>query len=512
MIYDETNFPKLPHSWSSVSVNEACENVSVREKVQQKAYQATGPLAVVDQGSSLIGGYTSSTVSTVTDQLPVIVFGDHTRIIKFIDFPFAAGADGIKVLRPLPFYSPRTFYRFLQSIRLPDKGYARHFQHLRSSQIPLPPLGEQARIATKLDAVIARIDACREKLERLPAILKRFREAVLEAAVSGRLTEEWRGEHGSPEWQKVNLSSVCRSITDGDHQAPPRADKGVPFITISAINDGRLRLEKATRYVPESYYKSLKPERKPSVGDILFSVTGSIAIPALVDSPDRFTFQRHIAILKPDTSLVVSRYLLYSLGTRSISDQAQAVATGIAQLTIPLSGLRALSISLPPVVEQTEIARRVDELFALADSLERKYRTAVGRVEKLTPAVLAKAFRGGLVEQDPEDEPAERLLERIRVERKNMPAKKKRGRVIKKTLTDTIQVVDSVSVAADAKQGALSTILRMRGRLTPEALLQASGLDIDAFYDHLKAELDDGGIREVRKGRGDVERYLEVAR
>jgi type I restriction enzyme S subunit len=98
----------------------------------------------------------------------------------------------------------------------------------------------------------------------------------------------------------LELGTICRSIADGDHQAPPKANEGVPFITISAINDGTLRLEKATRHVPYAYYRQLKPSRVPKRGDVLFSVTGSIGIPVLVSIDAPFVFQKHIVILKPD--------------------------------------------------------------------------------------------------------------------------------------------------------------------------------------------------------------------
>ena len=184
---------------------------------------------------------------------------------------------------------------------------------LRTLLAPLPPLAEQVRIADKLDALLSRVEAGRERLERVPKLLKRFRQSVLSAAVSGELTREWRGG-GDAEWGEVKLDSLAESITDGDHQAPPQSESGIPFITISAINDGTLRLDKSTRFVPQSYLNSLKSSRVPKLGDILFSVTGSICIPALVDIEVPFVFQRHIAIIKPKTSKVLNKYLFFEIG------------------------------------------------------------------------------------------------------------------------------------------------------------------------------------------------------
>ena len=434
------------------------------------------------------------------------------------EFDGQIASTGFDVLRPTG-VDPRWIFGIVRShdfIRaMSDLVQGALYPAVRSSDVraytvPLAPLSEQKRIADKLDTVLASIDACRERLDRVPQILKKFREAVLEAAVSGRLTEEWRQVHGSGPWKTLQLSTVCRSITDGDHQAPPQASSGVPFITISAINDGQLRLEKATRYVPKQYFDSLKSERRPEVGDILFSVTGSIGIPALVDSPKSFAFQRHIAILKPDNLRVSSRFLLYTLASRAIGIQAKSVATGTAQLTIPLTGLRQFEISIPDLKEQSEVVRRINALFALSDTIERRYADAVTQTEKLTPSVLAKAFRGELVPQDPNDEPAGEMLKRIRKLKETPVANKPKIRKTPKTVTGSGNLkAESSKIASPSP---LRDLLKKPRRLRPEQLLALSGLEIDQFYDQLKIEEANGLLREVRSGKGDVDRWLEVVR
>jgi type I restriction enzyme S subunit len=279
--------------------------------------------------------------------------------------------------------------------------------------ILVPPLAEQKRIADKLDTVLTRVDAVNTRLSRVAPLLKRFRQSVLAAATSGQLTEDWRMSSSQAEWRNVKISEICGSVADGDHQAPPQATSGIPFITIAAINDGYLNLGKASRFVPDSYYRDLADKRRPQRGDVLYSVTGSVGIPALVDTDAEFTFQRHIAILRPDQSQISSAFLFHLLGSGQVRSQALEVATGTAQLTIPLSGLRAIQINLPPKGEQTEIVRRVETLFAFADRLEARLAQAQTAATRLTPALLAKAFRGELVPQDPNDEPAAELLRRL---------------------------------------------------------------------------------------------------
>jgi type I restriction enzyme, S subunit len=374
-------------------------------------------------------------------------------------------------------------------------------QYVLDSELRLPPFNEQKRIVDKLDAVLARVDACRERFDRVPAILKRFRQAVIASATCGKLMEV-RGAAGDlAEWQQVRLDEICHSITDGDHQAPPQVDHGIPFITISAINDGRLRIENATRYVSASYFEQRKPERRPHLGDVLFSVTGSIGIPAIVDTERPFTFQRHIAILKPNLSRISSSYLWLGLGTENIRKQALAVATGTAQLTIPLSGLRSFVIDLPTIAQQYEIIRRVEVLFTYADRLEARYTAARTQVERLTPALLAKAFRGELVPQDPSDEPASVLLERIRAARAEQPTAKRRRNPpatrVPRAPKEKAAMTKSRQDDDVHHKPYLAGLLREAGGITSvEDLFRRAELPVTDFYKQLAWEVENGHIRD----------------
>lgn len=262
--------------------------------------------------------------------------------------------------------------------------------------IPLPPLDEQRRIVARLDALLARSKRARAELARVPGLVERQKQAVLEQAFSGQLTREWRETHGLPDSPLIKLSEFCTSITDGDHQAPPKATSGVPFITISAINKGRLQLSKATRYVPSSYLQTLSSSRIARKGDVLFSVTGSIAIPALVDTDESFVFQRHIAIIKPNTQVTSGRFLNIILGAPQVTEQAYNVATGTAQLTVPLSGLRNFLIPKLSQIEQLELMRRIEFAFARIDRVAAEAERATALLDRLDQATLARAFRGEL--------------------------------------------------------------------------------------------------------------------
>lgn len=376
---------------------------------------------------------------------------------------------------------------------------------IRKLEIPVAPLGEQKRIVDKLDSVLARVDACRDRLEGIPIILENFRQSVITLAMSGKLTENIR----KAGWENVALKDICLSISDGDHQAPPQVKQGVPFITIGAINDKYLDLNRAKRFVPYSYFEKLKDHQKPQLGDVLFSVTGSIAIPALVNTNESFVFQRHIAILKPDLSLVTSKFLFYLLCTTKIKNQSISVATGTAQKTIPLSKLRMFSVNIPSVIEQQEIIKYIDTMLIYADRIEDSFKLAVSHINCLTPSLLYKAYCGELVLQDPTDEPASVLLDRIRIMRETGELTFSKSQQRKPISDKSSQSMIVMLKRKNIQSSHLSDILKANGSMGSEALWLASQLDIDDFYDQLKDEEENGLLKEHKEQSIDTPRFLE---
>lgn len=305
-------------------------------------------------------------------------------------------------------------------------------QVLKDWQVPVPPVDEQQRIVAKLDALLARVRASKERLATVPTILKRFRQSVLAGACSGWLTAGWRRAWGVEveAWQQKTLARVCICITDGDHQPPPKQSSGVPFLTIGNISSGKLDFS-GTRFVGEDYYSSISNDRRPRPGDVLYSVVATIGIPIVVDTDRPFCFQRHIALLRPSNA-VHSEFLSCVLGSPAVVQAARERATGTAQPTLSLGSLRSLPISVPTLEEQREIVRRVQALFAFADRLDARLKNATHQVDQLTQSILAKAFRGELVPTEAElakaegrtYETAEELLNRIRSQHPKPVARK----------------------------------------------------------------------------------------
>ncbi|MEW6521363.1 MAG: restriction endonuclease subunit S [Thermodesulfobacteriota bacterium] len=330
-------------------------------------------------------------------------------------------------------------------------------------RLPIPPLNEQQRIADKLDAVLAKVDACREHLDRVPAILKRFRQAVLAAATSGRLTEEWRRvgnssagafeilEQISSERTLRSLPSSRREVRDEGIEMPtselpekwawcrigniadvqlggtpsrkePEYWSGnIPWVSSGEVSNCRIvdTAEKITRIGLENSNAKIYPK-----GTVLIAMIGegkTRGQSAILDVAA--TTNQNSAGLVFDVPLVEPEYIwFWALGEY---EKNRDVGRGGNQPALNGAKVRALPLPLPPCEEQQEIVRRVEALFAFADRLETRYAAARAQVERLTPALLAKAFRGKLVEQDPNDEPASKLLERIQAARAAAPARTK---------------------------------------------------------------------------------------
>lgn len=341
---------------------------------------------------------------------------------------------------------------------------------------PLPPLPEQRAIVSKIEQLFSDLDNGIESFKKAQAQLKLYRQSVLKAACEGKLVpteaelaraegrdyeaadvllarimkerrEKWNGkdknkERAAPDtndlpalkdgWCWVETNLICKTITDGDHQPPPQSEEGIPFLVISNIKEGKLDFNQ-TRFVPEYYYQAIQEHRIPKKGDILYSVVGSYGIPAMVDVDRKFCFQRHIALFKP-SEFIHGKYMLLALKSDFTFKQATAFATGTAQLTVSLSGLRRIKIPLPPLAEQRRIVAEVERRLSVSNKMEATITESLQKAESLRQSILKKAFEGKLLNKKELEkarnatdwEPAEKLLERIRQEKARAGEKKRK--------------------------------------------------------------------------------------
>ncbi|WP_128002353.1 restriction endonuclease subunit S [Piscinibacter defluvii] len=286
---------------------------------------------------------------------------------------------------------------------------------MRDIPIPLAPRAEQERIANKLDALLARVDACRDRLGRVPAILKRFRQAVLNAAVDGDLTEEWRGS-GLESWVFERAADVCAKVQSGGTPKEGFTSSGVPFLKVYNIVNQRIDFAFRPQFIAHAVHSGTMAKSVTLPGDVLMNIVGPPLgkVAVVTDEFSAWNINQAITLFRPSPRVSTGWLYCVLCSGKNIQSIVHETRGSAGQVNISLSQCRDFVIPVPPRDEQAEIVRRVESLFALADAIEAKWQAARTQVERLTPALLAKAFRGELVPQDPNDEPASALLARLR--------------------------------------------------------------------------------------------------
>lgn len=328
---------------------------------------------------------------------------------------------------------------------------------LNTKPVPVAPLPEQKRIADRLDAVLARANACRERLDRMSGLLNRFRQSVLAAATSGDLTREWREEHpalgdarvlsskleaahsaagghkvgnAAPAtdgvhdltaemfpsgWSLLTLRELVRPerpITYGILKPGPELEKGVPYVRVADFPNDRLNLATIRKTSPamDEEFKRSRLQR----GDLLLSIRGTVGRLIVVPPElERANITQDTARLSIQPEVNAS-FVLWALRSDLVQQRMKGALKGVAVRGINIGDVRALQIPLPSRAEQDEIVRRVEELLSQCDEIAGKVERSRRCLGRLTQSVIAKAFRGELVPQDPDDEPASILLARIR--------------------------------------------------------------------------------------------------
>lgn len=358
---------------------------------------------------------------------------------------------------------------------------------IKEHEIELPPLAEQQQIAQNLDELLAQVDTLKTRLDTIPKILKRFRQSVLTAAVSGKLTEEWRQENmfsaeacldaikiarfklwketelekyaekGSippkefekkylfPEalsklanvpdsWLQLSWNQISMWITYGFTRPMPHVNQGPAIITAKNVRDGKMDLQNV-HCTTALAFDELRPKDKPREGDLLIVKDGATTGRASIAPKDigDYCISQSVAVVWLKYSPMERKFLLWCVQSEGTQRQIQKVMAGMAMPHLSITDFGQMIIGVPPLEEQTEIVRRVEQLFAYADQIEQRVKDAQARVNHLTQSILAKAFRGELTAewraQNPElisgENSAAALLEKIKAER-NATVKPKR--------------------------------------------------------------------------------------
>ena len=217
---------KWPKEWKEAPFERCMEPVSIErsKQIPANAYQVKGAYPIVDQGQGLIAGWTDDERAVFRGDLPVIVFGDHTRVFKYVDFPFAVGADGTKIFRPadMSLLDSRFFYFSLLSLTIPSRGYSRHFKLLREQRINIPPLPEQRAIAAVLFKIQKAIETQEKIIQSLRDLKKSTMQRLFTRGLHGEKTKMTEIGEIPESWSHETMAD-CADISTGG--TPDRANE-----------------------------------------------------------------------------------------------------------------------------------------------------------------------------------------------------------------------------------------------------------------------------------------------
>ncbi len=486
--------PTIPSRWSCIDFEEAFELLSLNKvKIPEAKYQESGVFPIVDQGRKFIGGYTNADCCVINREGQVIVFGDHTRCFKFVGFPFAPGADGTKVLRPRAGIVSKFAYYCCLSLKLPNRGYSRHYAFLRKSKFPIAPLAEQRRVVERIEELFSELDTGVEALRTAREQLDAYRQSVLKHAFEGKLTEVWRKQRTGKMVLSIDfrarlaterqdyherLLADCKSKlrewelagSKGSKPSRVRALKPIEPLshdvldTLSTLPDGWIWEKLAWMTCGVEYGTAAKSAKTGAVpvirmgnlqngrvdwddlvftsdrneieqyalqpGDVLFNRTNSpelVGKTAIYRGERPAVFAGYLIRVNHNAALVDGEYLNLFLNSYIARQHGNTVKTdGVNQSNINGEKLQNYPFPFCSLAEQQEIVRILDETLSRCDRLTSEIEEHLQRANALRHAILAKAFSGQLIAQNSKDEPASRLLERIRAEREGAVAKKER--------------------------------------------------------------------------------------
>ena len=419
---------KIPKNWCWLNLLDSFSNrTDSKRKIQQKEYLPEGMFAIVDQGQELIGGYTNDKEMLFNGQLPIIVFGDHTRCIKYIDFPFAQGADGVKVLSPKKFYLSKAFYYALHSVAIPNLGYRRHYPLFKNYYIPLPPLAEQQRIVDRIESLFAKLDEAKEKAQAVIDGYEDRKAVILHKAFTGELTAEWRKANGilSSSWCKKRFDEVAEvksnlvdpaDYQDFPHIAPDNIEKKTGrLLEYHTIAEDGMKSGKHRFYAGQILYSKIRPNLSKV---IVVDFDG-------LCSADMYP-------IEPKDGMN-TKYLWYYMLSEEFLIQASTAGSRSVLPKINQKELSKLTVMVTDPLEQEIIVSILDQLFEKEQQAKEAAEQVIDHIDSMKKSILSRAFRGELGTNDPKDESAIELLKKV-LEVEPTPQPRRKGVFLPKDL------------------------------------------------------------------------------
>lgn len=407
---------EIPNNWKLSTIEGISKVISTKKyQIRESETLKDGLYPVISQSKEAVIGFSNDKNKLLVIKKPVIIFGDHTTVVKYIDFNFVVGADGIKIFEPIDDIEPKFFKYSIDflSIGLEKKGgYSRHYKFIKNLSLPVPPFAEQKRIVEKIEELLPLVERYEKAWTRLEELNKKFpldmQKAILGQAIQGKLVEQ-RAEEGTGEelykaiqdekqeliqegklkkqkalpeitedeipfeipetWKWVRLGEVLYKLTDGAHSTPKYTEEGIPFISVKDLSSGYLNFD-SCKYITEEEHSILFNRCNPEFGDVLLTKVGTTGIPVIVDTDKQFSLFVSVALLKFNQLKLSNIFLKYLINSPLVQIQAKENTKGVGNKNWVMRDIANTIIPLPPLSEQKRIVEKIEELLPLVEKLK----------------------------------------------------------------------------------------------------------------------------------------------
>jgi type I restriction enzyme S subunit len=375
--------------WNFIPFEDAIQKVTYTTKIPKKNFLEDGIFPIISQEAEYINGFWNNDEDLFKVDSPVVIFGDHTKIIKYVDFDFVLGADGVKILKPIKSIDSKFFAYFLEAAPVDDLGYARHYRLLKEIAVPVPPVSEQKRIVAILDQAFADIDKVRALTEQNLKNARELFESYLQQVFSQR------GEG----WKQVRLNEICSFSSGGTPSKKKGEFWGGDIPWISGRDMKYTKLSRSTLSVTKQAISDTSVKVAKS-GTILVLVRGmglahgaqigELTVPA--------AYNQDIRGLHPSNGFN-SRFLVFAL--RVAMNRGENIFSNAAHGTLKINFdvLKTLILNIPSEFQQNEIVYLVDEIILQCRNLEDLYSQKLAHLDELKKSLLQKAFSGELTKE-----------------------------------------------------------------------------------------------------------------
>jgi len=382
-------FKRFPQHWDVMPFNKAFfDETGGNPKIKRNQYREIGKLPIIDQGQKYIGGYIDDLDLKCKAPTPCILFGDHTKVLKYVDFPFALGADGVKVLVPNEKLNSRFSFYYLNQLQLPDDaGYSRHFKFLKESYIPIPPIEEQKRIT----AILNKADTIRHKRRQAIKLTDKFLRSVF--------LDMFGDPVSNPEnWYQKQIESTIEDIKAGWSIKGSNRDRmpgewGV--LKVSAVTSGRFLPEECKVVAVKNLKREMVTPRK---GDLLFSRANTrelVAATCLVERDHSHLFlSDKLWKIIPKQNVLRPEFLKFVLSHPRYRDKIREQATGTSgsMLNVSQDKVKQLTIPVPPLAFQEKFSKILWKIYEIRNQVDESIQNAT----VLFNSITQRAFRGEL--------------------------------------------------------------------------------------------------------------------